>query len=62
MEFLSSFFSYAAVISKNEPLKFGLLTVFTMTGLGLACAAIADVVFKILGINLGKYDHGHGHH
>lgn len=62
MEFISNFFSYAAVLSKTNPVAFGFLTVATMAGMGLACALIADIVFKLLGINLGKYDHGHGGH
>jgi hypothetical protein len=32
-----------------------------MCGMGLACAVVADIFFKILGINLGKYDHGPHH-
>jgi hypothetical protein len=32
-----------------------------MCGTGLICALVADIFFKILGINLGKYDHGPHH-
>lgn len=62
MEFISNFFDYAAVIAKTDPVKFAFLTVATMAGTGLACAVVADIFFKVLGINLGKYDHGHGGH
>lgn len=61
MEFIGNFFDWAAVLSKKNPALFGLVTVGVMCGMGLVCAAVADIVFKILGINLGKYDHGPHH-
>ncbi|MEW6697966.1 MAG: hypothetical protein ACOY35_02530 [Bacillota bacterium] len=62
MELLNDFVQWSAVLSKEAPLKFGLLTVATMAGIGLVLAACAEVVFKLLGIDLGKYKEGSGMH
>ncbi|MCL5780247.1 MAG: hypothetical protein M1119_04840 [Firmicutes bacterium] len=55
MEFLNDFWQWSAVLSKEKPMQFGLLTVATMAGIGAVLAGCAELVFKALKIDLGKY-------
>lgn len=56
MELINDFAVWSAAISKSSPAKFGLLTVVTMSGMGAVLAAVAEVFFRVLRIDLGKYD------
>jgi len=52
---LESFWLYTTDLAATSPLTFGLITVVTMAGVGLACAILADLIFMLLRIDLGKY-------
>lgn len=56
MELLNDFSTWSTVLSKSNPFQFGLLTVIVMFGMGAILAAFAEVFFRIIRIDLGKYD------
>ncbi|MEW6457649.1 MAG: hypothetical protein AB1441_01050 [Bacillota bacterium] len=52
---LESFWLYTTGLATTSPLTFGLIVVVTMAGVGLTCAILADLLFVVLRIDLGKY-------
>lgn len=52
---IEAFWVWTTGIAETAPLLFGLVTVITMAGVGLSCALLADLLFIILRIDLGKY-------
>lgn len=42
--------SWLVYLNKNSPLLFGIVTVLTMSGVGVAIAVLTELIFKILGI------------
>lgn len=52
---LESFWAYTADLATTAPLMFGLIVVAVMAGVGLTCAILADILFLVLRIDLGKY-------
>lgn len=49
------FWVWTADLAVNKPITFGLVVCATMAGLGLSCAVLADLLFLLLRIDLGKY-------
>lgn len=52
---IESFWVYTTSLAGTSPLTFGLIVVVTMAGVGLTCAVLADLLFFLLRIDLGKY-------
>lgn len=52
---IEAFWVWTSGIAETAPLLFGLVVVFTMAGVGLSCALVADLIFVILRIDLGAY-------
>lgn len=49
------YFSWVNSLSKTSPLAYGGMTVLTMVVLGAGLGILADLVFKALRVDLGKY-------
>jgi hypothetical protein len=49
------YFNWVNVLSKTSPLAYGGMTILTMVVLGAGLGILADLVFKVLRIDLGRY-------
>lgn len=49
------FFVWAAKLAKINPWASGVLVLFVMAAAGTCFGLLADLVFKALGIHVGKY-------
>jgi len=49
------YFEWVAALEKVSPLTYAGMTLLTMIVLGGALGILADLVFKVLRIDLGKY-------
>ena len=56
---LADFIAWTTHLSETNRLAFALVTVGVMVGVGLAFATIAELAFKVLGIQSGKSEHHH---
>jgi len=52
---LEAFWVWTTGLAETAPLLFGLVVIATMAGVGVTCAILADLIFYILRIDLGKY-------
>ncbi|AZK59121.1 hypothetical protein [Candidatus Desulforudis audaxviator] len=52
---LEPFWVWTTDLAVNKPISFGLVVCATMAALGLSCAILADLLFLLLRIDLGKY-------
>ncbi|MQL51133.1 hypothetical protein GFC01_02390 [Desulfofundulus thermobenzoicus] len=49
------YFTWTASLAKTAPLTYAIVTVGTMVALGVSLGVLADVAFKAMHIDLGKY-------
>ncbi|MBU3910297.1 MAG: hypothetical protein KKF85_04115 [Gammaproteobacteria bacterium] len=55
----AEFIAWTTHLNETNRFAFALVTVALMAGVGITFAAIAEVVFKALGIKSGKGEHHH---
>lgn len=55
----AEFIAWTTHLNETNRLAFALVTVVLMAGVGIVFAALAEVVFKVLGIQSGKGEHHH---
>lgn len=56
---LTDFIAWTTHLNETNRLAFALVTVGVMAGVGIAFAAITELVFRLLGIKAGKPEHHH---
>lgn len=56
---MAGIMQWVAELNQSNHVGFGVLTVATMAGIGVVIAAIAEVVFKALGVKTDKIEIQH---